>query len=265
MPERKIIQFSIKLKDETVLFPSQPLNISDSSIFIFPVNFDMDGTNLKYATAQPLSKVNQQNQTMWIFFDASNQPPEYCLDADNIDRIESVKRKVQKKGNQYIIRGLKPGMDCVISIYTKTGKEQKIIILTKEQSKQSWLFDINEGKQFFISPDNLCVDGDELNVYGYKHDMQFSILGEKNISLSTNKYFKKQSSSGEFTNHSYSIEKKCLEPTYKQLFPLNDAKWLKTSVKEVNSYNLLYHKLFAKEFSLDNPSEIKSAKLILAP
>jgi hypothetical protein len=28
MPERKKIQFSIKLKDETVLFPSQPVNLS---------------------------------------------------------------------------------------------------------------------------------------------------------------------------------------------------------------------------------------------
>jgi hypothetical protein len=96
----------------------------------------LDGTNLKYATAQPLCKINQQNQTTWIFFDALNQPPECCFDDNNIDRIQSVNGKIKKKDNKYIISEIKPGMDCVISIFTKTGKEQKIIILTNDQSKR---------------------------------------------------------------------------------------------------------------------------------
>ncbi|HEY5408347.1 MAG TPA: beta-galactosidase [Ginsengibacter sp.] len=263
--ERKSVQFNIKLKNENVLFPAKPLNISDSSIFIFPINFDMEGTNLKYATAQPLCKINQQNKTTWIFFDALNQPPECCFDAGNIEKIESVNGKIEKKNNQYIISKLKPGLNCVISIYTSTGKEQKIIILTKEQSKQAWLFNTKEGKQFFISADNLYLNGDELNLYGYNHDMQLTILGKGNTSLTTNKYFKQQSSSGEFSTYLYSTEKKVPQFNYKQLPVLDNAQWLHTSIKEINSYNLLYHKLFVKEFSLDNPSKIKSAKMIIVP
>jgi len=36
---------------------------------------------------------------------------------------------------------------------------------------------------------------------------------------------------------------------------LKQADWLVTSVKDVTSSNLLYHKLFQKEFSAINPSE----------
>ncbi|MEO8110259.1 MAG: beta-galactosidase [Ginsengibacter sp.] len=261
-PGRKGVTFSIKLKDETIVFPSQPINIADSSIFIFPINFDMNGINLKYATAQPLCKANDST---WILFDALNQSPECCFDANNIEKIESYNGKIQKKNNQFLVSELKPGLDCVISILTKSGKQQKLFILSKEQSKQAWIFNTKEGKQFFISPNNLYVNDDELNCYGYDHDMQFSILGTGNTSLTTNKYFKNKLASGQFSTYTYSIKKESPEFNYHQLSSLNNAQWLKTSVKEVNPYNLLYHKLFLKEFSLDNPSKIKSSKILIGP
>lgn len=132
-----------------------------------------------------------------------------------------------------------------------------------DESRNAWLFSLDNKKQFFISPDNLYVKGAQLNIYGFSNNMQVSTPGNEDSLFIKNKYFRQQSSTGLFTSYFFSKEKKELTPEYTHLKALADVQWLKTSVKEVNSYNLLYHKLFLKEFSLNNSAGIKSAKMIL--
>jgi len=48
--------------------------------------------------------------------------------------------------------------------------------------------------------------------------------------------------------------------------PLESSDWLKTSaVDKLDSKNILRHRFFLKEFSLNNPSEIKRAQLLIYP
>ncbi len=259
MKEKKDVRFNIKLKSETVLFPSTPINIADSSIFIFPINFKMNSVLLKYATAQPLCNMGDST---WVFFDALNQSPEFCFEDANIQHIESTNGKINKAGSKYIVTDLKPGLNCSISIIAKNGMRQTILIISKEESLHAWLLSLDNKKQFFISPDNLYVSDDKINIYGFNNNMQLSMLNKS--LLATNKYFQKQSTTGLFTNYFFSTEKKELDLQYIEVKSLSGAQWLKTSVKEVDSYNLLYHRLFIKEFSLNNPSKIKSARMIFA-
>ncbi len=48
------VRFRVKLRDRTVVFPSVPVDIPDSNLFIWPFGMDLNGTQLDYATAQPL-------------------------------------------------------------------------------------------------------------------------------------------------------------------------------------------------------------------
>lgn len=264
-PLRKEVQFNIKLANETLLFPSKAINIADSSIFIWPLNLDMDGTLLKYATVQPVCRLHQQDQNIWIFAEDAVALPELCFDASAIDKIESANGKIAKKSDRYIVTNLRPGLDCIISIVNKNGQQQKCIILSGEQSKHAWLLQNNDKKQFFISTDNMYINDGKLEVYGYNNNMQFSMLGNEDAALTMSGHFSEKSSIGLFTNYGYTVPGKFPSLQYRQIKTLDDAVWLKTSVKEVNKDNILYHKLFLKEFSLANPSNIKSAKIILAP
>ncbi len=51
------IQIPIKLKNETILFPSKPFTLSENMSPIFPINLDLNGTTLRHSTAQ-LSALN---------------------------------------------------------------------------------------------------------------------------------------------------------------------------------------------------------------
>jgi hypothetical protein len=68
-----------------------------------------------------------------------------------------------------------------------------------------------------------------------------------------------------FTNSAFNIPEKKTEIELKELKPLDDVQWLKTSaVEKLDNSNVLRHRFFMKEFSLENPSKIKKAELILA-
>jgi beta-galactosidase len=57
-PDQRGVQFAVKLPGGTVTLPRQPVDLAQGSYFIWPVNFDLDGVRLRYATAQPVARLD---------------------------------------------------------------------------------------------------------------------------------------------------------------------------------------------------------------
>lgn len=248
--EKKNVQFSVKLKNETLIFPSKPITIADRSTFIWPINFAVQNVLLKYATAQPLCNINNK----WIFIQDANSAPEFCFDGSIIDKLESTNGKVLQKDGKYIITNLQPGMNCIISILPKNGAEQKIVLLSKEEAQQAWLFRSGGDKFFFVSDANMYMNGTQLHLFSTSAKAKVSMLNPT------------QDGVGAFTNYIYQFPLKQIDIALKELKPLDDAQWLKISaVGNLNNNNMLMHRFFVKEFNLGNTSKIKKASLIIAP
>ena len=71
MPTFRDVRFSVRLPAGTLVFPSQPITIPHGAYFIWPFNFDMDGTRLNYATAQPLARLDAGREGIVYVFEAS--------------------------------------------------------------------------------------------------------------------------------------------------------------------------------------------------
>ncbi len=246
--EKKNVQFSVKLSSGNVVFPSQPVTVSDSSTFIWPVNFRMGSALLKYATAQPLCNVGDT----WVFIQDAAATPEFCFDASTVSKVNSTSGKVVQANGGYIVSGLQPGMNCVIDIQDKNNREQKVVVLSRQEAKQAWLFRSGDQKYFFVSGANMYLDGAKLHVFSKSNSIKINMLNA--------------GSTGEaFTASSFSVPEKHLEIQANEFRPLDGAYWLKTSaVEKLDNSNALRHRFFLKEFSLGNPSKIKKAELILA-
>jgi hypothetical protein len=261
-PEQKNMQFKIKLNGETLQFPSKPVNIPDSSTFIWPFNFMMNNIVLKYATAQPLCKIDQKDRSDWFFIQNFGIQPELCFNASSIKSIESNSGKIDKINSQYIITGLIPGITNFIKIVNTEGKEQRVIVLSFKESDQVWLFNSSGNKQLFLSDANLYLNNNMLHVYGSGNKM-------KVIQLSDNSQIKgmdaKTEMIGNYKQYELTVASKSFTPEITRLSVLSGSERLRASVKSINAANQLYNKIFIKEFNLDNPSAIRSAKLILAP
>ena len=260
-PEQKNIQFKIKLNGETLQFPSKPVNIPDSSTFIWPFNFRMNTLILKYATAQPLCTIDQKDRSDWFFIQNFGIMPELCFDATSIKTIESTSGNLIKINNQYIITGFVPGISNFIKIINTEGKEQRVIILSFEESDQVWLFKSEGKKQLFISDANLYLNQNQLHVYGPENIM-------KVIQLIDNSPLKAADAIpepiGSYKQFKFILPSKNFIPEITALPIMTGSERLKSSVKNVTASNQLYNKIFIKEFNLDNPSAIRSAKLMLA-
>ena len=260
-PEQKNIQFKIKLKGETLQFPSLPVDIPDSSTFIWPFNFSMNNINLKYATAQPLCKIDQEDRSDWFFIQNFGIKPELCFDATSIKTIESNSGNLVKTNNQYIITGFIPGIGNYIKIINTEGKEQRVIVMSSEESDHVWFFKPEGKKQLFISDANLYLNQNHLHVYGPENIM-------KVVQLSDNSPLKiagaVPETIGSYKQFKFTQPSKNFIPEITELSILTGSERLKASVKNVTAYNQLYNKIFIKEFNLNNPSAIRSAKLILA-
>lgn len=260
-PERKKVQFNIKLKNEDITFPSQPVNIEDSCIFIWPVNMDLNGVTLQYATAQPLCKSTDANgESIWVFFQSIKATPEFCFDTANISSIEITNGKKNLVNDHWIINALQPGTHSVISITSKSGLKQKIVFLTQVQALNSWILNNQDKKYFLLSDETLYMDGDAMHISGSRNKQKISLLDGDGAIVG----MQQSTNDGIFTVYENTVKGKYLKPDVHPIKVLDEALWLKTSVDYIDAQNKLYHKLFLKEFNLGNPSGVKSAMLYLA-
>jgi hypothetical protein len=60
------LQLVLKTATETVEIPRRPVDVPSGAYFLWPVNLDLKGALLKYATVQPLSKLDAEN-TFFFF------------------------------------------------------------------------------------------------------------------------------------------------------------------------------------------------------
>ncbi|MGE4587074.1 MAG: beta-galactosidase [Mangrovibacterium sp.] len=242
------IQFAVKLDKERIIFPSKPLTIADSAMFIWPVNFDLNGIPLQYATAQPLCKLDSR----WIFIEDADSMPEFCFPAKKIETITASTGRVTKQDGKYLVSELKPGKDCVINVKSQSCPEQKIIVLSKQEALQSWLLNGKSGKQFFLSRAGMYSKGDTVFAFGTNNELLVSQLNTDENAKSA------------FSGYQIKVPGKNIRVEIRKTVPLADAAWLKTGdTEKLDNQNALLHRFFLKEFSLNNPSEIKQAQLLL--
>jgi hypothetical protein len=254
-PVIKNVQFNIKMEGENLVFPSKGIEIPDSCIFIWPLNMDLNGCLLKYATVQPLSKIDQKDRTDWFFIQNKGVLPEICIDTLAINSLKSTSGKISKKDGKYLVTGIVPGIKNNISIVKRNGVNQRIIILSYEDSDNIWLFRSEKRKHLFISDANLYMKGNQLHVYGYKSDVKLIALSGKLDKETKSEPF------GDYNIYSFKQPGKTIDVKIQKSNLFDGAEWIKASVDEITQQNTLWNKIFIKEFSLGNPAAIKSAIL----
>lgn len=263
-PERKYTQFNIKLSNENLTFPSLPVNIPDSAVFVWPFNFKMDNLMLKYATSQPLCRIEQKDQILWVFIqDVKNVSPEFCFEASSLNKIEATNGNLKDLGDRTIINGLKPGADCYISIWGKNSKPVKVLVLSDDESKKTWLLKNKDDKYLFISSSNMYIDHGRLTVYGPSNSIKFKYTGSNSDGFSYKGLPAVGKNEGLFRDYEFTLPEKKISIDLKARQVFEGASFLKTSFDAVNKENFLYHRFFLKEFTLNNPSKVKSAKVYL--
>jgi hypothetical protein len=145
MEAQKDVQFSIRLADQTVTFPSTPIDIPSDAYFIWPVNMNLSGATLTYATAQPVTRIADGATPVYAFYAQNGIATEFAFDGNTVASVTAHSGNVTRDAttNRYSVANVRPGTDAVIDVKTSQGKTVRILILTQSQAGQLTLPDLN--------------------------------------------------------------------------------------------------------------------------
>jgi beta-galactosidase len=182
LPARNGIQISVKLASETVLIPNKPVDVPSGAYFIWPVNMDLHGANLKYATAQPLCKLNNSGATYYFFLGVPGVAPEFAFDTNTVKSVDARKATVSREGGKIDVTGIETDKDVAISVHTRKGEAVHIVILSQEQARNIWKASYGDKEYVLSSAADIFFDKTSLHLrarevselrFGIFPDLQF--------------------------------------------------------------------------------------------
>lgn len=170
MAAQKATQFSVKLQGQSMTLPSKPVDIANGAYFIWPLNLDLDGTNLHYATAQPLTLLDQGKAGVVAVFAASaGVPVELSFEAGT--RVSLGSAQASAAGAQLgtadgrvLVTGVQPGAGAAVTVQRDGKRPLTIVVLTAEQSQQLSVVQLAGQRRLLLSADQAYVDGNALQM-----------------------------------------------------------------------------------------------------
>lgn len=160
----KNVQFSIKLKDETIRIPRQKVTVKKGTYFLWPFNQELSNVLLKYSTTQPVCSLKEGNNHTYFFFEDDAIPGEYLIENKDIRNIEVKNGSYRKEKDRYFINQLTPGKECIIKITKENGSTVRFVTLTEEESDHIWKGTIKGKKFVAITNSSLIYDNDKITL-----------------------------------------------------------------------------------------------------
>lgn len=153
MAAHPAVAFNIKTESgETIRIPEKGgITIADKVYGLMPFNYDIDGVVLKYATAQPAAILNNKSNKVYCYFAMDGITPEFKFESKTIKSIKT-NGKVTSGNNCILVNGLQPGKSCTIDIVTNAGNSFSILLLTRNEARYSYVFNIHGNKTLLLTP-----------------------------------------------------------------------------------------------------------------
>ena len=162
LPERKNFQVELHLRSGVLAVPRTPINVPSDAYTIWPVNLDLGGTLLQYATAQLLCKLNDP-QT-YVFFAWPGISPEFAFEEKEGTSIESLRGQIRREGGVAYVDRIEPGTQIAIRIRNRNGGSVNILVLSREQALNAWKTTLAGKERMILSPAELYFVRDRIYI-----------------------------------------------------------------------------------------------------
>jgi hypothetical protein len=151
MPAQAGVRFEVQLPGGAVTLPSKPVDIPNGAYFVWPINLDLDGVKLRYATAQPVARLDAGALgIIHVFAPTPGVPAEFAL-ADGVKSLSS-------EGGQMLPIGKTEGK-------TK-GRAVNVLLLSPEEAGQLQIVEIASQRHLVFSEQQVWVADGKLQLRG---------------------------------------------------------------------------------------------------
>lgn len=164
------VVFTVQLGEEAVTFPQRSsLTVQQKASFLLPFNFALDGLNLKYATAQPVTAVQSAEAATYFFSMPEGVDGEFLVEAsDDILRVSTDAAGTVEQGSTGYNVLIAHDVSSMIVIKRDGAREVRIYAMSAKDSAALWELEDNGQRRILFSavPPVQTPDGIEFHSCG---------------------------------------------------------------------------------------------------
>ena len=164
MPPKKDVQFTIHLPSSSLTFPQNPVTIPSGACLIWPFNLDLgQGVRLVWATAQPLTAVDDGNVRTVFFSETEGVPSQFAFEK-NGPVVEALTGQLTHGENVNLLHDIKSGTKVAARMRLADGHSIQIVVLDQKTSLAIWKGNLQGRDRVFLTKAGLILDGDSLRL-----------------------------------------------------------------------------------------------------
>jgi hypothetical protein len=154
-------QFEVRCPGKMLLVPARPITIPANSYFYWPINLDLDGVTLRYATAQPILKIRSGGETFAFFKAIPGIAAEFTFLVADRSAIQAERGTLSQSGDTLNVRDVEPGLSTAITIHGNSGLTH-IVLLSAKQADDLWRVNFEGSDQLVLTKAQVYSDGSHI-------------------------------------------------------------------------------------------------------
>jgi len=158
LPDHRGIQIKLVLPSETVVLPRKPIDLVSGAYGVWPVNLDLNGILLKYATAQPLTRVRDGNVEYYFFVATPGIRPEFAFEESTLASLKAATAVISRAPGVRYVDGIAPGPGIAVSLRSTAGQTVQIVVLTPSEALDVWKCRVAGGEHVLLSPADIFFE-----------------------------------------------------------------------------------------------------------
>jgi len=152
------LQVRIRFVAEQLAFPNRPIDIPSGKYAIWPIHFDLNGIDLRFATAQLICSLQQESESYFYFFAPSGVRADFSFDPATVKSLRAPSGSTTKTDRQIDVSGVHPGGRPSIDLVGQNGNRVHVILLTEEQAGNLWQLSDDSHTTLISSPADAFSD-----------------------------------------------------------------------------------------------------------
>ena len=160
LPDQRDFQLTLQLPDGAVRIPRQPATIPSGVYTHWPVNLDLGGVPLEYATAELVCRL--ADPVTFVFSAWPGLTPEFAFPASA--RIKAPGASIVREGGHAYVDGLRPGTGVAIRVTLPDGRRVQLVVLTREQALTLSKATLAGRERLVLSPADVFFDREGIHL-----------------------------------------------------------------------------------------------------
>jgi hypothetical protein len=160
MPSRTGVQFEVRVPGDVLRIPLHSIDLPSGAYFIWPFNLNLNGINLRYASAQLFTHLETTPLNTIYFVQTTGIPAEFAFDAAGIRTTQASSGETVTDAGTVYVRGITPGKTSWIDLVSNEGKRLRIVLLNQAEAENAWKVRIAGTDRLLFTAQDFSSDTD---------------------------------------------------------------------------------------------------------